>query len=57
MKKFWSTAAAALFAGTVLCAAEVEFKLEKAADWKSSTPIKWVGKEKDIMEKIGRAHV
>ena len=55
MKKFWMTAVASLLAGGALCAAEVEFNLEKAADWQKSTAVKWVGKDKDIMEVIGPA--
>ena len=53
MKKMWISAIAALLAGGVLGAGELEFKLEKPADWKSSTRIKWIGKEKDVMEITG----
>ena len=53
MKKMWISAIAALLAGGVLGAGELEFKLEKPADWKSSTPVKWIGKEKDVMEITG----
>ena len=53
MRKFWMTAVASLLAGGALCAAEVEFKLDKAADWQKNTAVKWGGK--DTMEVTGPA--
>lgn len=53
MKKIWMSAIAALLAGGVLYAGESEFKLEKPSDWKASTPVKWIGKDKDVMEITG----
>lgn len=55
MKKFLLSAAAAFIAGGALYAGEAEFKFDKAADWKSSTPIKWVGKESKTIEVTGPA--
>jgi hypothetical protein len=57
MKKFLMTAVASLLAGGALCAGEVEFKLEKAADWQKNGAVKWVGKDKDVMEVTGPAAV
>lgn len=53
-KLFLSVVSAALLCGS-LCADEIEFKLEKPADWNKNSSVKWVGPEKDVMEVKGSA--
>lgn len=47
------SAVAAVMAGSVFAAGEIEFKLDKASDWKVTSPVKWVGKDKKTMEVAG----
>ena len=55
MKKVYSAVLAAAMICGFAQANEVEFDLERSADWKVVGNVKWVGEKKDVMEVTGRA--
>ena len=55
MKKIFAAVVSVAALSGSLFADGVEFKLEKPADWVKHNAVKWVGKDKDVMEVTGPA--
>ena len=55
MKKFFAAVVSVAALSGSLFADGVEFKLEKPSDWQKNGAVKWIGKEKDVMEVTGPA--